>query len=77
MFVMNIIIPHGFELNYTIGFVKGLLANKIDLLVISSDTTHEKLVKSNINCVNLRGSHEDERNFVDRFANLVNYYINK
>jgi glycosyltransferase involved in cell wall biosynthesis len=72
---MNIIIPHAFEANYTMGFIKGLLANKIDLCVISSDITHRKLIKSKIKAINLRGSMDKDRPIERKLFNLMGYYI--
>jgi hypothetical protein len=72
---MTTIVPHGFEPNYTAGFVKGLLANGIDVCVISSDTDHRKLQKDGIQCVNLRGCQDHDRFWMTKVVNILKYYI--
>ncbi|MDQ8205005.1 glycosyltransferase family 4 protein [Pelagicoccus sp. SDUM812003] len=69
-----IVIPHGFEVNYTVGFVKGLLANDIRPLVVSCDDTHDALIGLGASCVNLRGSNDEDRRSVEKMANLLLYY---
>ena len=71
---MNIVIPNGFEPNYTIGFVKGLFAHQVDFLVISSDKTHENLIRSNIKSINLRGSQSENRAPIIKILNFLRYY---
>ena len=71
---MNIIIAHGFEPNYWIGYVKGLKANGIDFIVISSDVTHERLIKNKIKSLNFRGDQSEDRCLKDKIVNLLRYY---
>lgn len=70
-----IIIPHGFEPNYTLGFVKGLKANGVKFVVISSDTDHQRLCQSGIRSVNLRGSQIPERSSLRKGMTLFLYYL--
>lgn len=72
---MNIVVPHGFEENYTLGFVKGLAANGVKFCVISCDGDHDRLVRAGIDCVNLRGSQSEKRSALDKVANLAGYYL--
>ena len=72
---MNIIVPHGFEPNYTLGFVKGLLDNGIDLCVIASDLDYERIEKAGALSVNLRGSQDTHRTIAAKVINLVAYYL--
>lgn len=72
---MTIIVPHGFEPNYTLGFVKGLAANGVDLSVISSDTDERRLLENDIPNVNLRGSQDHSRPLMAKVVNLLRYYI--
>lgn len=72
---MTIIVPHGFEPNYTAGFVKGLVANGVDACVISSDTDHRKLQESGIRCANLRGGQDHARFWMVKVVNLLKYYM--
>lgn len=69
-----VILPHGFEPNYTLGFVKGLAANGIAPLVISSDTDHPRLLETGIRSINLRGSQDAGRPTARKVANLARYY---
>lgn len=71
---MNIIVSHGFETNYTVGFVRGLLMNGIDICVISSDEDDSALRNIGAKTVNLRGSSDPNRTAIAKFTNLVNYY---
>lgn len=70
----TIIVPHGFEPNYTLGFVKGLQANGIDLCVVSSDADAQSLTNAGIRNVNLRGSVDEQRPALAKIANLLRYY---
>lgn len=72
---MNIIVPHGFEPNYTLGFVKGLLKNDIKVCVISSDTEHQRLTALGIQAINMRGSQDINRSLAAKAFTLLNYYI--
>jgi glycosyltransferase involved in cell wall biosynthesis len=71
-----IIIPHGFEPNYTLGFVKGLAANGVSICVISSDIDHQRILKCGIPSVNLRNSQERNRPITIKIMTLIKYYIN-
>ena len=71
---MVIIIPHGFEPNYTLGFVKGLLANGIEFCVISSDTDEGRLSERGIHNINLRGSQDPNRPIFKKALNILKYY---
>lgn len=69
-----IIVPHGFEPNYTLGFVKGLAANGLVPLVISSDNDHLRLLQTGIRSINLRGSQDAGRPTARKVAELAKYY---
>ena len=71
---MPIIVPNGFEPNYTVGFVKGLSANGVKPCVISSDTEHVRLLEKGVRSVNLRGSQEESRPALLKSANMLRYY---
>lgn len=68
------IIPHGFEVNYTLGFVKGLQENGVDVCVISSDADAPLLNAAGIRNVNLRGSLAEDRGKLQKARNLFLYY---
>lgn len=71
---MNIIVPHGFDPNYTLGFVKGLKANQIDVLVISSDLDERRLTACAIRHINYRGSVSGQRPVLVKLLNYLKYY---
>src|SRR5262249_17220205 len=71
----NLLIPHGFEPNYLIGFPPGLAANGIDITVASSDEIGGRLRAAGISERNLRGSQETNRSAGKKAANLVRYYL--
>jgi len=71
---MNIIIPHGFEPNYTLGFIKGLSVHKLDLSVITSEADHERLSACGLRCLNLRGGLDKNRPAMVKLINLFKYY---
>ena len=72
---MNIIIPNGFEANFTVGFVKGLAANGVELCVVSCDETAPRLAAAGIPNLNLRGCLDSNRPFGVKLVNLVRYYV--
>ena len=72
---MILIIPHGFEPNYTVGLVRGLKANGVDPHVITSDEDHARLVALGAACTNLRGAVSPQRPRLRKLGDLVRYYI--
>jgi len=74
-FCMNIIITGGFEANFSVGFVKGLAANGVDLCVISCNETASRLTTAGIPNLNLRGSLDSNRPFGIKLVNLARYYV--
>ncbi len=71
---MNIIVPNGFEANFTLGFVKGLVANDVELIVLSCDLTGPRLTAAAIRNVNIRGSLDEDRSLSEKIVNIVGYY---
>ena len=71
---MNLIIPNGFEANFTTGFVKGLVANGVEVLVLSCDETAPRLRAAGAHHLNIRGSLREGRPVVQKVWNLVQYY---
>ncbi len=72
---MNVIVPHGFETNYTAGFALGLKANGIRFVVISSDADEQIFSAHGIDHINLRGSVAEDRPALTKIANLARYYL--
>ena len=69
-----VIMPHGFEANYTLGFVKGLKANEVDFCVLSCDATDARLKAGGVESLNLRGSLDENRTMLAKWLNLARYY---
>ena len=72
---MNLLVPHGFEVNYLVGFARGLAANEVAFTVISDDDTAPALTAAGIAQRNLRGSVDPHRPTWRKLVNLVRYYI--
>jgi glycosyltransferase involved in cell wall biosynthesis len=71
---MNLLVTHGFEPNYTLGFAKGLAANNVSLFVLSSDDTETQLTAAGIQNWNIRGSQSDSRGAGAKMLGLTLYY---
>jgi glycosyltransferase involved in cell wall biosynthesis len=71
----NLLIPHGFEPNYTVGFARGLHANGVRFLVVSDDEISPRLDAIGITHVNLRGSLDPRRPLRQKLPNLLRYYF--
>lgn len=74
-YCMNILITGGFEANFSVGFARGLVANGIELCVVSCDDTAPRLNALGITNVNLRGSLNANRPFWSKLSNLIRYYL--
>lgn len=72
---MNLLVPHGFESNYVVGFARGLAANGVTFTVISDDDIAPALAAAKIPQRNLRGSVNPERSAWKKLINLVRYYL--
>lgn len=72
---MNLIVPHGFEANYTVGFVKGLVACGVPLCVLSSDAESPALARAGIPHHNCRGSTSPDRSPLRKAMNLLGYQL--
>lgn len=72
---MNLIVPHGFEANYTVGFVKGLAACGLRPFVLSSDVESPALERAGIAHRNLRGSTSPGRSALRKALNLLGYQL--
>lgn len=70
-----LLVPHGFEANYTVGLVRGLLANGVALQVVTSDADHARIAALGVPCTNLRGDVSSDRAWPAKLANLLRYYF--
>jgi glycosyltransferase involved in cell wall biosynthesis len=71
---MTILVPHGFEANYTVGFAKGLAENRVPLCVLSCDETAGRLSAAGIENSNIRGSQTGDRPALRKLLGLAGYY---
>lgn len=71
----TLLIGHGFEANYLLGFARGLHAQGIDLLVTADDTSAPLLAAAGLRHVNLRGSVDPRRSPGAKLANLLRYHL--
>jgi len=71
----HLIVPHGFEPNYVLGFVRGLVANGARFTVVSSDETCARLKAAGIPQEKLRGSHDTDRSVLQKALDLTRYYL--
>ena len=65
----------GFEANYTVGLVRGLLANGLAPHVVTSDVDHARVAALGVPCTNLRGDVSSGRAWPAKLANLLRYYL--
>lgn len=72
---MNIIIVGGYDTNFSVGFVKGLKMNGLEMCVVSGDETAGPLSAAGIRNLNLRGSSDRKRSVLQKLFNLTSYYI--
>lgn len=72
---MNVIVPHGFETNFTAGFTGGLAACGVEFVVISCDADDRLLAARGICTANLRGSVDEDRPAPEKARNLLRYYF--
>lgn len=71
---MNVLVTHGFEANYTVGFARGLATNGVTLVVLSCDETERRLSAAGIPNINIRGRQSENRPIPEKFFNLLLYY---
>lgn len=72
---MNLLIPHGFEANYVVGFARGLAAQGITFTVASDDDIGPRLAAAGIAQRNLRGSLSPKRPAWEKALNILRYYF--
>ena len=71
----NLLVPHDFEVNYVLGFARGLVANGVDLTVLSFDGMDGQLDAAGISSCNIRGSLDPARPVWRKAVNLAGYYL--
>ena len=71
----NLLIPHGFESNYTVGFAKGLKTTGVDFVALSSDDIAARLENNAIPHRNIRGNQEPARPVFVKVRDVLSYYF--
>lgn len=71
----SLIIPNGFEANYSLGFIRGIQANGGGIVVVSSDEIAARLDALDIDHCNLRGNQDPDRPTWRKAFNLTAYYL--
>lgn len=71
---MNVLVEHGYEANYSIGFARGLATNGVTIVVLSSNETEERLTAGGVRNVNIGGRQSENRSVVEKILNLLRYY---
>ncbi|HEY3755763.1 MAG TPA: glycosyltransferase family 4 protein [Opitutaceae bacterium] len=71
----HLLIPHGFEANYTVGFARGLKANDVAFVVLSDNDIAARLDGAGIPHRNIRGSVDPRRGRLSKIVNFVRYYL--
>ena len=70
-----LLVPHGFESNYTAGLVRGLCENGVTLRVVTSDADDARLAELGVATLKLRGSLSPDRSLFAKLLNLTTYYV--
>lgn len=71
-----LVIPNGFEANYTLGFIRGIQANGITPLVVSYDDIAPQLSAWGISHHNLHENQDHRRSLSQKLRGLAVYYKN-
>lgn len=70
-----LLIPHGFQAHYELGFANGLAENGIKALLLGSDTTLREKLNSNVDFRNIRGAQTSTRSPWQKLKNMVSYHL--
>ncbi len=69
------IITNGFQVDYSLNLVNNL-SDKIDKIdFIGSSIYDIRLINSNVNFINLRGSHDDTTSHFNKLSRISSYYL--
>lgn len=70
-----VVVSHGFQQSYEMGFVNGVAMNGIQVTLIGSDETDLTRLHPSVNVLNLRGSQTSNRSRVRKAVNLLVYHL--
>ncbi len=72
---MALLIPHGFESNYTLGFARGLHEGGVEVLLVGADDSAGRAEATGIRHLNLRGAQTTDRSRLTKLRGLLGYYL--
>lgn len=73
--VSALIIPNGFEANFTIGFIRGLHENGVPVHVGSCPETHARLIALGVPCTQVLATPRSAFGFLRKVIALLRYYM--
>lgn len=68
-----VLLSHGFQAEYEVGFANGAAANGLDVLLVSSDGTLSHRLDPRVHALNLRGSQQAVRSRWRKLGNVLRY----
>jgi glycosyltransferase involved in cell wall biosynthesis len=69
-----IVVSHGFQSHYELGFVNGLAANGRHVVLLGSDTTLRQLLHPAVKLLNIRGSQDPARSRLQKAWGMLRYH---
>lgn len=69
-----ILVSHGFQSHYELGFANGLAQNDVPVTLLGSDTTLTSRLAREVNFVNIRGAQTSNRSKWSKVQNMVSYH---
>lgn len=70
-----ILLSHGFQAEYELGFANGLARNGVRVTLVGSDTTLCDRLEASVEFLNLRGSQRPDRTKIAKIANMLRYFV--
>lgn len=70
-----ILLSHGFQAEYELGFANGLARNGVEVTLIGSDTTLKDRIEASVNLLNLRGSQDPARPSWKKVLGMMKYWL--
>lgn len=70
-----LVVSHGFQAHYELGFANGLAENGRDVLLFGSDLTLTDGLHPRVRCLNLRGSQDPRRPTWRKALDMVRYHL--
>jgi glycosyltransferase involved in cell wall biosynthesis len=69
-----ILLSHGFQAEYELGFANGLARNGVLVTLIGSDTTLKERLEPSVNLINYRGSQDPARPSLQKVLGMLRYW---